>query len=191
MNNRTCTFPNCEKAHKGHGLCTGHLRQKTKGKDLTPLTRTSLSESARFWSYVEKGESCWTWVGTRNDDGYGLIKNQGRTRRAHRVSYEYLIGAIPSTIHLDHKCHNPSCVYPAHLRPVTHKQNMEHQMRAHNGSKSGVRGVSENHGKWRARVRHNGELITVGNFSTVEEAEVAVIAKRIELFTHNDLDREV
>jgi hypothetical protein len=39
-------------------------------------------------------------------------------------------------------------------------------------------------------VKHNGKSVYVGRFWTIEEAEAAVIAKRIELYTHNDADRE-
>lgn len=51
----------------------------------------------------------------------------------------------------------------------------------------GVRQISP--GIWRAGVGHNGVKVNVGCFKTLEEAEAAVIAKRIELFTHNDADR--
>jgi hypothetical protein len=43
--------------------------------------------------------------------------------------------------------------------------------------------------KWQGRVRHNGKTYHAGVFETVDEAEVAVIALRNELFTHNLLDR--
>jgi len=36
---------------------------------------------------------------------------------------------------------------------------------------------------------HRPILVTVGYFDTIDEAEAAVIAKRKELFTHNDADR--
>ena len=36
----------------------------------------------------------------------------------------------------------------------------------------------------------NGKRHHVGYFTTVQDAEAAVIAKRNELFTHNDLDRQ-
>ena len=34
---RLCEFDGCDKKHKGHGLCQGHLVQQRKGKELTPL----------------------------------------------------------------------------------------------------------------------------------------------------------
>ena len=59
-------------------------------------------------------------------------------------------------------------------------------------SASGVRGVhfrNDLRKPWVAVVTHNGKAVRVGSFNSVEEAEAAVIAKRNELFTHNDLDR--
>ncbi|MEB4212327.1 hypothetical protein [Mycobacterium sp. 94-17] len=49
--------------------------------------------------------------------------------------------------------------------------------------KSGVVGVTwhEPTGKWRARVKHNGNSIHVGLFSDLAEAEAAVTAKRAAL----------
>lgn len=115
----------------------------------------------------------------------------GRTRQAHRVSYEWAHGSIPEGLLLDHKCHVRHCVKPDHLRAATQKQNQENQKGAHRGNKSGVRGVTwyEKTNKWLGRVRHNGKLVHVGYFDTVEAASYAVTTRRNELFTHNDLDR--
>lgn len=59
-------------------------------------------------------------------------------------------------------------------------------------NKSGLRGVywdKERH-RWMGTVTHNGRAYKTLRFKTIEEAEAAVIAKRNELFTRNDLDRK-
>lgn len=76
---------------------------------------------------------------------------------------------------------------PEHVRLATHKQNAENRTYQH--GKSGVRGVWQRDGKWRARVRHNGNSYSLGTFDDLAAAERAVVAKRNELFTHNDEDR--
>jgi hypothetical protein len=90
---------------------------------------------------------------------------------------------------VDHICSNRVCVRPDHLRIVTRKENSEHLTGADKNSVSGVRGVTRQKNRWRAQVRHNGKLISVGSYINIEDAEAAVIAKRLELFTHNDSDR--
>jgi hypothetical protein len=96
---------------------------------------------------------------------------------------------------VDHKCHNTCCVRPTHLRPATNKQNNENKRGAHRDSRSGIRGVywNERRNCWYTSMGHNGKLIAAGSFppEAKAEAEAAIIAKRNEFFTHNDLDRLV
>ena len=149
------------------------------------------TDEARFWPKVDKGEGCWNWKASKFGDGYGSFWASGRSRRAHRVSYELTIGQIPEGLFVDHICFNHSCVNPTHLRLVTVKQNAEHRQGSQSNSKTGVRGVFKRHNRdvYVAAVIHNQKRHWVGTFQTVEEADAAAIAKRIELHTHNDLDR--
>jgi hypothetical protein len=48
----------------------------------------------------------------------------GKVRLAHRVIYEYLVGPIPDGLSIDHLCRVRHCVNPAHLEPVTHRENV-------------------------------------------------------------------
>lgn len=69
---------------------------------------------------------CWEWTASKRN-GYGQI-SRGRTGQgvayAHRAVYEELLGALPEGTELDHLCRNPGCVNPAHLEPVTHRENL-------------------------------------------------------------------
>lgn len=47
-----------------------------------------------------------------------------RTAKVHRVVYEALVGPIPDGMVIDHLCRQPSCVNPAHLEPVTRRENV-------------------------------------------------------------------
>lgn len=145
----------------------------------------------RFWAKVDKSGECWQWTGGRDRDGYGRFWLDGWTQAAHRVSYIWSQPADIDGFQLDHVCHNKSCVRPDHLRPVDNKQNQENRSGAQRNSSTGVRGVSwkaSNNG-WVANVGHDSKIIYLGIFGTIAEAEKAVIAKRLELFTHNELDR--
>lgn len=158
--------------------------------------RTDLED--RFWLKVDQdgpvhsvlGTPCWNWTGGKTAQGYGLFSVHGRLVGAHRFSYVLHVDAIPPRADIDHRCHNESCVNPAHLRAATRKQNMENLRGAHRDSRSGVRGVWLHDGRWRAAVMHNGKRFYVGFFDTPEEAHTAVVAKRLELFSYNDVDRE-
>jgi hypothetical protein len=140
-------------------------------------------------------DACWGWTGSTGSHGYGQYwadrGNGGRNLLVHRLSYETWIGPIPDGIQIDHRCGNKTCCNPRHLRLATNKQNGENLRGARRDSRSGVRGVSwrPDKRKWRARVGHNGKEIHVGYFASPAEAEAAAIAKRLELFTHNDADR--
>lgn len=44
---RTCTFPECGREHKAHGLCGGHYYQYRKGDELYPLFSTRVPPHSR------------------------------------------------------------------------------------------------------------------------------------------------
>ena len=160
---------------------------------------------ARFWSRVNKTETCWLWTGRLSAKGYGAYSyteyQSGRSKEgakhhsvpAHRYAWEKDNGPMPKAMsEMDHICHTPACVRPSHLRPVTSKQNNENRAGATVRSKSGVRGVHWVAAKkrWCGTVGHNYKKIHVGYFRELADAEAAVIAKRNELFTHNNVDRQ-
>ncbi len=90
------------------------------------MTRT-VPASLRFWAKVDIQElepsPCWLWLGGKNSSGYGYFYYEGRHVRAHRWAYEQSIGPIPEGLQLDHLCRVRACVNPAHLEPVTGKEN--------------------------------------------------------------------
>ena len=152
---------------------------------------TRLTARERFDSKVNRGAECWTWTAATHPDGYGKFYLDGKVEYAHRVAFVWHHGPIGDGMVVDHACHNRACVNPLHLRMVTGKQNQENRCGSASTSKSGVRGVSWNAKRrtWAGFVRHNSATIYLGYFRTVAEAEAVVIAKRLELFTHNNLDR--
>lgn len=97
----------------------------------------------RFWSKVEKTESCWLWTASLDKDGYGQIGgelNGKRTmRKAHQVALELTDVPRPdgATSAL-HKCNNRRCVRPdaTHVYWGDHAQNMKDTRAA--GSQAGA-----------------------------------------------------
>lgn len=145
----------------------------------------------RFWAKVDQSGECWIWTGYKDSRGYGQVRRNGQTMYAHRYALA-LSGVILGGRSVDHACHNPSCVRPEHLRCATNKQNSENLTGPYANSSSGIRGVwwDRRAKRWHASVGHNG-VQHRKRFETVEDAVDWVRAKRIELFTHNDLDRLV
>lgn len=69
-------------------------------------------------------DECWTWEASKGPTGHGHFWLVPAVRGAYVVSYEWFVGPIPHGLELDHLCENPSCVNPAHLEAVTHKENV-------------------------------------------------------------------
>lgn len=90
-------------------------------------------DAFRFWANVAPNDEtgCWVWTGcldgyhrTRNHGGYGQFYVQHRQWKSHRFAYEFLVGPVPLGLNLDHLCRNRACCNPAHLEPVTQKENV-------------------------------------------------------------------
>lgn len=187
---KTCTVGDCKKPFRAKGMCDTHYHAAMRTNTVPP----SPTMEERFWSKVDKTGVCWIWKAYRANTGYGQFGMGSKVLSSHRVSYELANGPIPEGMVIDHKCHDRACVNPDHLRAVSYKQNAEHRRGPQaNNLSSGILGVTWNKdvNKWQARVSHKGQGHYVGVFTDLAEAEAAVIAKRLELFTHNDVDRRV
>lgn len=120
-----CNITGCvrptKKLHKGRCL-THHTHWLRYGNLI--LQRTDLLPTKdRILFRIKRAKSCWVWEGSTDSGGYGTININGKTRGAHRVSYEAFVGEVPKGLELDHLCRNHACVNPKHLDPVTHKEN--------------------------------------------------------------------
>jgi len=96
---------------------------------LIPSVEAVLAVAAadRFWPKVEKSDGCWLWIASRNIHGYGQLRLGGRSGRpvgAHRIGYILANGAIEPGLDVLHRCDNPPCVRPDHLRLGTAAQNL-------------------------------------------------------------------
>ena len=87
------------------------------------------SATERFWSCVERTETCWIWTAAKTGSGYGnFAPRNGQWVPAHIFAYELEHGAISRgdgvRLVLDHLCRRRDCVRPSHLELVTNRENI-------------------------------------------------------------------
>jgi hypothetical protein len=115
--------------------CCGLLANQSRPEELIGryggLTLADLSATciARFHSKYTKTVGCWFWQAGTYPRGYGMIaigrRDDGRqiNSYAHRVAYVLAKGPIPPGMVVLHRCDQPRCVNPDHLRLGTQGDN--------------------------------------------------------------------
>ncbi len=71
----------------------------------------------------QTASGCWEWTGQLQNRGYGVFSFRGRPWLVHRWTYIHLVGPIPDGKEIDHLCRNRACCNPAHMEPVTRREN--------------------------------------------------------------------
>lgn len=187
-----CDFEGCYEEVHARGLCPAHHAQWYQGTPLRPVNPKTTPEE-RFWRHVEKGADCWEWSGSKEGDR-GRFWGRGRLELAHVFSYEIHNGVkVSEGREIDHKCQNPGCVNPRHLREVTRSVNAQNK-KLNVKNTSGYKGVHWNKKlrRWSSRVRSGGKSIYVGHFEDVHEAGKAALLGRMGRYSEpNKYDQEL
>ncbi len=102
-----------------------------------PRRTTSFEQyRERFWSKVDKTETCWLWTAGTLPFGYGCFNAKSldasmgyREIHAHRWAWIFEYGPIPAGMFVLHGCDVPACVRPDnqsddHLHLGTQLDNM-------------------------------------------------------------------
>lgn len=70
--------------------------------------------------------ACWLWQRYVGASGYGYTGSQ----LAHRYFYEKHVGPIPEKLVLHHVCSVKTCINPAHLKPISKRENSSNANRS-------------------------------------------------------------
>lgn len=127
---KQCSITNCERKYLARNLCSMHYqRRRSNGDPL--IVRHNLgvgdTEEERFWDRVEITADttlCWLWKAGIGGNGYGSVRINGIQQLAHRISWFYTYGKMPTQFVL-HSCDVRLCVNPNHLREGTYQDNAD------------------------------------------------------------------
>lgn len=126
----TCTAEEgCAEPVHGLDLCKKHYRR------MTVYGETTKPRERRFWAKIDKNGPvpahrpglgpCWIYTGyIDRKTGYGQFGGGKGTNLPHRIAYQYTVGPIGKGLHIDHLCRVRACCNPAHLEPVTPRENI-------------------------------------------------------------------
>ena len=67
---------------------------------------------------------CWISDRAAYGKGYTKMAYNGTIVGTHRVAYEVFVAPIPEGMQIDHLCRQRACCNPAHLEPVTCRDNL-------------------------------------------------------------------
>lgn len=118
--------------------------------------------------------------------GYYEISYKKQRILAHRLAWFFGYGLMPDGV-IDHingvKTDNRVC----NLRCVGQLENSQNSYKPTIASRSGVRGVYQNHvGSWIAQITANGSKMHLGSFKSIDEAKNAYLTAKLKFHSLPD-----
>lgn len=124
-------------------------------------------------------------TGMRKDLLAGCSKREvkifvdGTLYLGHRLAWLWVYGDWPAN-DIDHIDGNPLNNSIANLRDVSKSVNLQNRRRATRENTCGFLGVRKRESKWEARIKINGKDVSIGRFSTPEQAHQAYLSVKRE-----------
>lgn len=117
-------------------------------------------------------------AGSVHNAGYRVTRFDSKVVRVHRLAFYLMEGEWPEC-DVDHINGDRSDNRWSNLRKVDRVTNLQNIRKATAASSSGLLGACKSGDRWRARIRVAGRCVSLGAFSTPEEAHAAYLkAKR-------------
>jgi hypothetical protein len=118
---RVCSIEGCDRVVLARGMCRRHYENQRNYGHAIPRKEWPLIERLRSVGWDVTPAGCWEWRGAKNEHGYARY---GKNLRVSRLIYREMVGQFDDDLEILHRCDNPPCVNPDHLRPDTHAANM-------------------------------------------------------------------
>jgi hypothetical protein len=115
-----------------------HMARRGRGFWSQQFTDEDYRQRLKSKCVVDPLTGCWVYQGFRHKLGYGDFSYRGVNLRAHRVAYTLWKGEIPAGLDVLHRCDNPPCCNPDHLRtgdPVANSRECVERGRHHMASR--------------------------------------------------------
>ena len=142
------------------------------------LTQARLKELLHY----DQGTGKFTWLvgrlcirkgsiaGTTDIQGYRVVKIDGKSYKAHRLAWLYMVGGWPLD-EIDHINTDRADNRWVNLRAATHGQNQANS-RVQKNNTSGYKGVAwaKRQRRWRAQIRTNNKTKNLGYFKDISVA---------------------
>lgn len=122
-----CTVDGCSRPVVARDICERHYRRWKRYGDPTAgrVSPGAMTVVERFWSKVDKTDTCWLWTDEPNGAGYGTFTVGPVRDMAHRWVLAFEGQPVPDGMEVDHLCFTRLCVRPDHLEIVTGVVNKE------------------------------------------------------------------
>ncbi len=121
-----CSIDGCDRPAKHRGWCKRHYRRWQRHGDPRGGRATSPGEpAAYFHEHVnDRGDECIEWpFATTGKMGYGHFTVDGEVKYVHVEACILAHGPRPPGKQAAHRCGNPRCFRPSHVRWATQREN--------------------------------------------------------------------